>query len=99
MEGRWVFVSSTGKQLSHSFYNDLFETLRALAGLDKKATPHVLRHSFATHMLENGADLMTIKKLLGHESLSTTQIYVDASIEHMRKTYDATHPLDKMKDI
>lgn len=95
----WVFVNSTGKQLSHSFYNELFETLRALAGVAKPATPHVLRHSFATHMLENGADLMTIKTLLGHESLSTTQIYLSASIEHARKVYDAAHPLDKMKDV
>lgn len=95
----WVFVSSTGKQLSQSFYNELFQTLRAISGVDKKATPHIMRHSFATHMLENGADLMTIKKLLGHESLATTEIYLDASIEHMRKAYEGAHPLDKMKDI
>lgn len=95
----WVFVSSTGKQLSRSFYNELFQTLRSIAGLEKQTTPHVLRHSFATHMLEGGADLLTIKKLLGHKSLSTTEIYLDASIEHMRKTYEGAHPLDKMEDI
>ena len=68
---------------------------RSSRGLTKHVTPHVMRHSFATHLLENGADIMTIKELLGHESLSTTQIYTNVSLEHMRRSYEEAHPRDR----
>ena len=74
------------------------KTVEKLSGLAIHATPHVMRHSFATHLLEHGADIMTIKELLGHESLATTQIYTNVSVEHMRKTYDAAHPRDRRQD-
>lgn len=63
------------------------------AGIRKEVTPHKLRHSFATHMLQRGADIRAIQKLLGHSSLNTTQIYADYSIEDLKEIYNRTHPL------
>jgi integrase/recombinase XerC len=85
-------------RLSSGYVGQLFQVFVRISGLTKHATPHMLRHSFATHLLENGADIVTIKELLGHESLSTTQIYVNLSMEHMRKTYEGAHPMDRMSD-
>ncbi len=89
------FVGRTGRRLNADYAGEIFRLFARLSGLSKHATPHVLRHSFATHLLENGADLMTIKELLGHESLATTQIYTNVSLEHMRKTYEDAHPRDR----
>ncbi len=92
------FVGRRGERLGVRAIWEIVKTFERLSGLAIHASPHVMRHSFATHLLENGADIMTIKELLGHESLATTQIYTNVSIEHMRKTYDDAHPRDKRDD-
>jgi len=62
------------------------------AGLAGKLTPHVLRHSCATHMLDNGADIRVVQELLGHASIATTQVYTKVSAERLKRVYDAAHP-------
>lgn len=71
----------------------LIEEYRRLGGITKSPTPHTLRHSFATHLLDRGADLRAIQEMLGHESLSTTQRYTSVSVEKLIDVYDKTHPL------
>lgn len=90
-----LFLSRRKTRLSHRQAWVIFREFAAISGLQQHVTPHVMRHSFATHLLENGADLVTIKELLGHESLSTTQIYTNVSLEHMRRSYEDAHPRDK----
>jgi len=90
-----LFLSNRKTRLSHRQAWVIFREFAQISGLTKHVTPHVMRHSFATHLLENGADIMTIKELLGHESLSTTQIYTNVSLEHMRRSYEDAHPRDK----
>lgn len=93
-----LFVSRRKTRLSHRQAWVIFRDFAALSGIAKHVTPHVMRHSFATHLLENGADLVTIKELLGHASLSTTQIYTNVSLEHMRRSYEESHPRDHTRN-
>jgi integrase/recombinase XerD len=92
------FVGRRGKRLGSRQVWAIFKVFSDLSGVQTHASPHVMRHSFATHLYENGADIMTIKELLGHESLATTQIYTNVSVDHMRRAYDDAHPRDKRDD-
>ncbi len=88
-----VFVNAQdGRRLTARSVQRVMHKHAMAAGLDPKLSPHSLRHSFATHMLSNGADLRTVQELLGHENLSTTQIYTHLSHEHLKAAYDAAHP-------
>ena len=86
----YLFLNKTGNPLSVRSVNRIVKRYAAFEGL--VVTPHTLRHSFATHMLENGADLLLIKEILGHASLSTTQKYTHVTAEAMKKVYNQAHP-------
>ncbi len=92
------FVGRYGKRLGVRHIWAIFKEIQRLSGVAVNASPHVMRHSFATHLLENGADLMTIKELLGHASIASTQVYTNLSMAHVRKVYDASHPRDRQRD-
>ena len=92
-----VFVTDNGSQLYPKFvYNKVKKYLSAITTATKKS-PHVLRHSFATHLSNHGAELNAIKDLLGHSSLASTQIYTHTSIEKLKKVYENAHPKAKQK--
>lgn len=87
-----LFLNRYGARISQRGIEKIFENVLRRSGLEKHASPHTLRHCFATHLLEEGSDLVTIKELLGHESLQTTQIYTNISRGKMQATYDRFHP-------
>ncbi len=87
-----VFLSSRGNPMSPKGVNRLMNRYIGMVSEIEKRSPHVLRHTFATHLLNRGADLRAVKELLGHESLSTTQLYTHVSVDHLRKVYAQAHP-------
>jgi len=90
-----LFLNPRGERLTRQgFWQKLKEYAKA-AGLDTQVSPHTLRHSFATHMLSGGADLRVVQELLGHANIATTQVYTHLTSEHVRRTYEKSHPRAK----
>ena len=87
-----LFVNQRGARLTRQGFWQILKQYAQEADLEGHVTPHTLRHSFATHMLNGGADLRSVQELLGHANISTTQIYTHLSSSHLRKTYDRAHP-------
>jgi len=87
-----LFVNKNGTRISRVGFYKIMQTLAAKAHIDKSISPHTLRHSFATHLLENGADLRAVQELLGHEDILTTENYTHISKQHLQEAYEAAHP-------
>jgi integrase/recombinase XerC len=87
-----VFVNKFGRRITTRSVGRMLEKHLKLTGLDRRTTPHSLRHSFATHLLDRGADIRGVQELLGHRSLVTTQIYTHVSTAALRKAYEQAHP-------
>ncbi|MEO1994721.1 MAG: tyrosine recombinase XerC [Planctomycetaceae bacterium] len=87
-----LFLNRFGRRLTTRSIGRMLEKYLKLAGLERLTTPHTLRHSFATHLLDGGADLRCVQELLGHKSLTTTQIYTHISTRHLQETYEMAHP-------
>ena len=87
----------SGERLTARSVQRMVKRWTIAGGVHANATPHALRHSFATHLLDEGVDLLSIQELLGHASLSSTQIYTKVSLDHLMKVYDDAHPRAKQK--
>ena len=87
-----LFLNRRGKQLTRAMIFTIIRRLAEEAGIQKKVSPHTFRHSFATHLLENGADLRAIQQMLGHESITTTEIYVHMDRSHLKTVMEQFHP-------
>ena len=87
-----LFLNKNGGGLTPRSVERMLKKYAMLVGLPPNLSPHTLRHSFATHLLDAGADLRSVQELLGHASLSTTQIYTHVSIERLKAVYDVAHP-------
>ncbi len=88
----YVFLNRLGNRLSRQGFHKILKDICLKQGIDKDLSPHKLRHSFATHLLENGADLRVVQELLGHSDIGTTKIYTQVTNNHMRNEYKKYHP-------
>ncbi len=94
-----LFVGNRGKRLDRRQATRILDKLRASANLPQHISPHILRHSFATHLLEGGADLRAVQELLGHAHLSTTQHYTHITLAHLTQVYDKAHPCSDLRAV
>ena len=92
---RALFLNRRGERLTRQGFWQILKGYAKSAELDTDVTPHTLRHSFATHMLSGGADLRSVQELLGHANISTTQVYTHLTTEHIRRSYEKSHPRAK----
>lgn len=91
-ENRILFVNCSGEPMSRQGFWKLIKYYAKKAGIEEDITPHTIRHSFAAHLVENGADLRSVQEMLGHSDISTTQIYASMSHNHLREVYAKAHP-------
>lgn len=93
-----LFLNTRGEKLSRQGFFKIIKTLALEKGINKDISPHTIRHSFATHLLNNGADLRSIQTMLGHESIKTTQIYTHVTNNYIKENYDEFHPRSKKEN-
>lgn len=94
----YFFVNKKGKKLNEKFVYVVVNKYLSLVTTKEKRSPHILRHSFATHVLDNGAEISKVKKILGHSSLASTQVYTNANIEQLKKVFNQAHPRASKKE-
>ena len=91
----YFFINAKGKKLNDKFVYSTVNSYLSLVTSKKKKSPHILRHSFATHVLEHGAEISKVKKIMGHSSLASTQVYTSSNIEQLKKVFNNAHPRAK----
>jgi integrase/recombinase XerC len=94
----YFFIQTNGKKLTEKFVYSVVNRYLSIVTSKKKKSPHILRHSFATHVLNHGAEISKVKKLLGHSSLASTQVYTNGNIEQLKKVFNQAHPRANRED-